>query len=145
MLTPSERAAAGGDGRPPLNDRVMHAFNATVNKFQKRYAEAGVCKLVMTLSRAGSFMSLPLLAKRTLMPADQVDTALEEAQQGGFITVEVEEHAGRIACLTNDGAIQAALWKSERDASTTEFLSPLSNEEKETLVALMRKLFVDRS
>ena len=33
MMTPSERAALGGDGRPPLNNRVMHGLNILIYSF----------------------------------------------------------------------------------------------------------------
>ncbi len=142
MMTPSERAACGGDGKPPLNDRVMHGFNILANRLQKRHVEAGARKVVSTLSRTGQFMSLPFLAKRMLMDIDETDEALDEARRAGYIVIETDFHAGRIARLTDAGREQAAAWKQERDDSTAVFLLPLSDEEKETLETLVRKLLV---
>ena len=142
MLTPSERAALGSDGRPPLNDRVMHAFTIITNVIQKRHADAGARKVVLTLARTGSFMSLTLLPKRMTLSREEADTFLEEAQQADLVAVENDNRDVRIARLTDAGSEQAALWQAERDAETAEFLSPLSDEEKETLEALVRKLLV---
>ena len=139
MMTPSERAA-NPDGKPPLNDRVMHGFNILSNRLQDRHVEAGERKVVLSLVRAGGFMSLPILAKRMLLTPDELDNALEDAQQEGLAAVEEDDRIGRIARLTDAGKAQAAMWKAERDEQTAEFLSALSEEEKETLVAHVRKL-----
>lgn len=139
MMTPSERAARP-DGKPPLNDRVMHGFNILANRLQDRHVEAGERKMVLALDRMGSFMSLALLPKRMVVSPEELDAALEEAQQSGFITVEDDGRVGRIVRLTDAGVEQTAAWKAERDEETAEFLSNLTEEEKETLVVLVRKL-----
>ena len=126
--------------KPPLNDRVMHGFNIVTNRLKDRHAEVGSKAAVLALHRLGSFMSLPLLAKRMLLSADELDGYLEEAVQEGLVAIEDEEHAGHIARLTDAGEKQAAVWKAERDADTAEFLSALSDEEKETLEYLIHKM-----
>ena len=144
MMTPSEKAASP-DGEPPLDNRVMHTCNILSNRLKERHVDVGEDAVVFGLARAGSFMSLPFLAKRTLLSVDELDKCLEEAKQRGLVVVEVEEHAGRIARLTDAGAEQAAIVKAERDKETAEFLSNLTEEEKETLVVLIRKLLGLRS
>ena len=139
MMSPSERAA-NPDGKPPLNDRVMHSLNITANRLQGRHEEAGERAVAFALARAGSFMSLPLLAKRMLLSIDEVEGMLEDAQSSGLVTLKNEEGRGRMAYLTDAGKELADQVKAERDKNTSEFLSELSEEEKETLVALMRKM-----
>lgn len=140
MLTPSERAKAGGDGRPPLNDRVMHAFTVMANVMQRRHAEAGSRKVISGLARVGGFMSIALLSKRMLLPTEEAEIVIDVASEAGLVVIEEDEHAGKIARLTQTGYEKAAEIKRNRDASTAEFLSPLSEEEKETLETLVRKL-----
>lgn len=65
---------------------------------------------------------------------------MEDARREGFATVEEDDRIGRIARLTDAGKAQAAMWKADRDEQTAAFLSALTEEEKETLVALVRKL-----
>lgn len=137
--TPSE-IAAGTGGRPPLNDCVMHWLNVTANRMQDRHEEAGMRKVVLTLDRAGSLMSLPILAKRMLLSLDQADAGLIAAEQAGYVTVGPEDGRGRFAYLTDAGKQQAVVWKDERDASTAAFVSNLSEDEKATLEQLLRKL-----
>lgn len=139
MMTPSELAASP-DGKPPLDDRVMHVLNVMANRLRDRHIEAGDCKVVLTIARAGSFMSLPIMAKRMLLSLDESESALDDAKASGYVVVEVEEGRGHMAYLTDAGKEQAAVWKAERDESTAEFLSALSKEEKEALEALIRKL-----
>ena len=139
MLTPSERAASP-DGKPPLNNRVMHTCNILTNRLKDRHVEAGSRAVVFGLARAGSFMTLPFLAKRMHVSVDELDSALEDARQRGWVTVETDVRTGRIARLTDAGIEQAAVIKAEHDAAAAEFLSNLSDEEKETLVTLIRKL-----
>jgi len=139
MMTPSERAA-NPDGKPPLNNRVMHALNIMASRLRDRHVEAGERKIVVGLVRAGSFMSMPFLAKRSQMSIEELEAELEKACASGFVCIEDDEHAGRIARLTDAGAEQAAQWEMERNEQTAAFLSALSDEEKETLVLLIRKL-----
>ena len=140
MLTPSEQAAFGEGGRPPLNHRVMHALNIMANVLQRRHEEAGVKKMTLGLARAGSFCTLPMLAKRMNMTGDAFDETLAKAKREGFVTVEDDERGFRIARITTAGSQRAAAWQTERDAHTADFLSPLSEEEKEELERLLRKL-----
>ena len=139
MMTPSERAATP-DGKPPLNDRVMHALNITANRLRDRHAEAGERKVLITLVRTGSFMSVGLLGKRAMLSREELDLVLYGLQQAGMVKLEAEEHAGEVARITQSGLDQAATWKAERDDKTAEFLSALSDDEKEALVALVRKM-----
>ena len=139
MMTPSERAARP-DGLPPLNDRVMHGLNILSNSLKDRHVEVGERAVVLALSRLGMFMSQALLAKRMLLSAEELEDYLIEAEQNGLVVAEIEDHAGSIVRLTDAGIEQASAWKAERDADTAEFLSNLSDEEKETLSALVRKL-----
>ena len=139
MPTPSERATCP-DGKPPVNDRVIHAANILSNRLNDLKLETGDRKVVLALGRAGSFMTLPILAHRMMLSADELDPYLEEAQQNGFVALETDERGYRIACLTDSGLEQAAVWKAERDEENSAFLSELSEEEKEELVVLIRKL-----
>ena len=144
MLTPSEQAARGADGRPPLNNRVMHAFNILANRLQKRHVEAGERKVVLTLSKMGSFMSVPFLAKRMLVSTEELDTSLEKAIQLGFVSIEPDERGVRMAHLTDAGKEKASQVQASQDENTAEFLSPLTDDEKETLEQIMRKLLAMR-
>ena len=139
MMTPSERAALP-DGLPPLNDRVMHGFNILTHRLQDRHVELGERQVTTALSRLGSFMSVALLSKRMRMSPEELDVGLADAQRNGLVVIEDDERIGRIARLTEVGAKQATAWKAERDEETAEFLSDLTEDEKETLVALVRKL-----
>ncbi len=139
MLSPSE-VAAGKPPVPPVNDRIMHGFTIVANKMQDRHAESKSEKIVTALVRQGSFMSLPLLAKRSLLSRDELDAGLEEAREAGYASVEVDERVGRVARLTDAGKKQADAFKEARDAGTAELLSGLSEDEKETLAALIRKV-----
>ena len=85
-------------------------------------------------------MSLPFLAKRMQASSDELDAMLAEACAEGLVRIDADEHAGRIARLTDAGTEQAAAWKAERDEQTAELLARLSDEEKETLASLIRKL-----
>ena len=138
MMTPSEKAARP-EGKPPVNHRVMHMLNVAANRLQDRHVEAGDRKVVLTLDRAKSFMSVPIMAKRMLVSPEETEKALEEAKAAGYVTVADEER-GRMAYLTDAGKQQAAAWNAEHEARTAEFLSALSEDEKETLDELMRKL-----
>lgn len=144
MLTPSEKAAFGEDGRPPLNHRVMHALSIMANVLQRRHEEAGAKKLVSCLARAGSFCTLPMLSKRMHVAGDEFDEALAVSQREGLVVVEDDERGIRIARITAAGSQQAAAWQAEHDASTADFLSPLSEEEKDELERLLRKLIPKR-
>ena len=139
VMTPSERAASS-DGKPPLNDRVMHGLNIMALRLRQRHGEAGICKVVLSLARAGSFMSLPFLAKRMLLSVDEADAALHEAVQAGYVTIGPEDGRGRFAYLTDAGKQQAAIWKDERDGQTAAFLANLDDDEKAILEHLLRKL-----
>ena len=139
MMTPSE-AAARPDGRPPLNDRVMHGLNIMSNRLRERHEQSPNGAVLTALERSASFMSLPILQKRTHVPSAVLDSMLEEACQEELVTLEEDEHAGRIARLTDEGRQRAAEFKAQRDASTAEFLSALSDDEKKQLVTLVRKL-----
>ena len=137
--TPSE-IAAGAGGRPPLNDCVMHWLNVVANRLQDNHEEAGMRKVVLTLTRTGSFMSLPILAKRMLLSVDDADAALIEAEQAGYVTIGSEDGRGRFAYLTDAGKQQSAVWEAERDVQTAAFVSNLDEDEKEVLERLLRKL-----
>ena len=139
MMTPSERTSRP-DGLPPLNDRVMHGLNITAHRLRSSHTETAVQKVVMGLARGGSFMAQGILAKRSMLSREELDEVLEASQDAGFVVMEDEPHAGRIARLTDTGAEQAATWKAERDEHTAELLSTLSDEEKETLDKLLRKM-----
>jgi DNA-binding MarR family transcriptional regulator len=118
----------------------MHTLNIMANRLQQRHEEAGIRKVVLAVYRAGSFISVPILIKRTLLQADEVMGILDEGQQEGLLTVEAEDGRRTIARLTEKGTEQASVWKQEGDERTAEFLSTLSDEEKEELDRLGRKL-----
>lgn len=139
VMTPSERAA-NPDGKPPLNDRVMHGLNITALRLRQRHEESGMRKVALSLARAGSFMSLPFLAKRMLLSANEADAALYEAEQAGFATVELGDGGVRFAYLTDAGKQQAVIWKGERDRQTAVFLANLDDDEKAVLEHLLRKM-----
>ena len=122
----------------------MYVLMALSSYLQQHQQEAVEHKLLFTLSRAGSFMSLPILAKRTMLSVDELDASLEAAKQAGHVEIKAEEGIGRVALLTETGKEQAAAWKAERDAQTAEFLAMLDEEEKETLERLFRKLLSTR-
>ena len=139
MMTPSERAACP-DGKPPLDGRVMHALFITAGRLQSLRPAEGGCDVVSALARTGSFMSVPMLAKRMRVAADDLEQALGEACEAGLVNVEADGRFSRVASLTDAGMRQAAQRRAEDDERTAAFLSALSDEEKETLAALLRKL-----
>ena len=139
MAAPGDRSA-GPAKMPPLNDRVVFGFGILSHAMQKRCFETGEQKLVFALMRQGLFMTPPILAKRVMLSAEELDEEVEAAKRRGLVDVEVDERIGRVVCLTEAGQEQAAIWKAERDEQTAEFLSPLSDEEKETMDMLVRKL-----
>lgn len=143
VATPSERAARL-DGMPPLDDRVMFCLMVLANRLQQHHQETGEQKMAFALSRAGSFMTLPILAKRTMLSPSEFDDALEAAKRAGLVEVEVAEEGDGIARLTETGKEQVAAWKAERDARTAEFLVALDDGEKETLERLLRKTLSTR-
>ena len=85
-------------------------------------------------------MSVPMLAKRMRVAADDLEQALVEACEAGLVNVEADGRFSRVASLTDAGMRQAAQRRAEDDERTAAFLSALSDEEKETLAALLRKL-----
>ena len=139
LLTPSEREAAPG-GLPPLNDRVMHGLNIAAARLRKRPAEPAERKILASLARGGSFMSLGILAKRAGLEREDLEAALAALQNDCLVVMDDEERTGRVARLTDAGAAQASTWKAERDAETAELLCALTDEEKETLAALLHKM-----
>ena len=144
VLTPSERASMGGAGKPPVNGRVMHGLNVMGNVIKRELAEDPQRKVVQSLARGGSFMSLPILANRTHLAKEELRTVIDELVQAGLVVEEREEHAGLVARLTDKGAGRAVAWRSEHDERVAEFLSPLTDEEKEQLATMLRKLFPRR-
>ena len=141
MLTPSE-AAASSRAKPSLDERVVYALSIAGHIIQKREEEAAAIKAVEAVDRAMSFMSVPILAKRTMLLREELDAALDEAHAAGWLVVEEDERIGKVARLTDAGKEQAAVWKKARAKRAAEFTAPLSNEEKETLESLVRRLFV---
>jgi len=139
VLTPSERAALP-DGKPPLNDRVMHALNIAANRLRDRHTEAAERKVLISLVRANSFMSAGLLGKRAMLSREELDLVLYGLRQAELVKFENEENVGEVVRITEAGREQAAIWKAERDEKTAEFLSRLSDDEKEALAALIRKM-----
>ena len=139
VLTPSERAALP-DGKPPLNDRVMHALNITANRLRDRHAEAAERKVLISLVRSNSFMSTGLLGKRAMLSREELELVLSGLRQAELVEFANEENVGEVVRITEAGREQAAIWKAERDEKTAEFLSGLSDDEKETLAVLVRKM-----
>ena len=139
-----ERADEKGNGRFPSNARVMHSLNILSNRVRDCRAETGERKLVLMLLHLGLFVSASFMPRRMSMSAEEFNRVLATALERGLVEEVTDERRVRIVRLTEAGKRQAAIWSVERDARTAEFLSPLSDEEKETLEGLVRKLIHSR-
>lgn len=135
-----ERADEKGNGRFPSNARVMHSLNILSNRVRDCRAETGERKLVLMLSHLGLFVSASFMPRRMSMSVEEFNEVFAAAYEHGLVEESVDERACRVVRLTDAGIRQAAVWSAEREARTAEFLSPLSDEEKETLEMLARKL-----
>ena len=139
-----ERAGEKDSGRFPSNARVMHSLNILSNRVRDCRAETGERKLVLMLLHLGLFVSASFMPRRMSMSTEEFNRVLATALERGLVEEVTDERHVRIVRLTEAGKQQAAIWSVERDARTTEFLSPLSDEEKKTLEGLVRKLIHSR-
>ena len=138
MMTPSEKAARP-DGKPPVNDRVMHGLNIVANRLRERHEQADIRAAVLGTARAGASITPGILAKRLNLATAELAPIVENAKTEGLVVLEDDDRGIRMVRLTESGAEQARVWKTERDLRNAEFLSALSDEEKETLALLLRK------
>ncbi len=131
----------GGVGHAPSVDmRVMHGLNIMANILQDRHTESAERKTLMAIGRQGGFFAVDMLGKRTLLGSEDLAEATRFLIARGFIEHDEDDMAGTVLRITSSGREQLSAWNAERDASTAEFLSPLSDDEKMQLSSMLSRI-----
>ena len=132
----------GGPGRGglPTGMRVMHALNIMANKLQDRHTESAERKVLASIDRQGGFFALDMLGRRALVDQPQLDEAIASLTAEGLAESAQDPIAGDILRITEAGRMRQREWNAEREASTAEFLAPLTEEEQDQLAHLIFRL-----
>lgn len=115
----------------------MHGLNIMANILQDRHTESAERKTLMAVGRQGGFFAVDMLGKRTLLDPEDLAEATRFLIARGFIEHDEDEVAGTVLRITSSGREQLAVWNTERDTATAEFLAPLDDSEKEQLASML--------
>lgn len=101
---------------------------------------------ILDLLTESSGVSQQVIADRLGIRPQSVSEAIALLEERGFIRREADAHDRRVTLIhiTEAGRIHAADLAQERKTHAEQFFSVLTEEEKETLQALLKKINTER-